>query len=83
MFVESHDLEAEFPDYVELIAELRHSDARFQALFDKYTRCNSEVVKAEENDVPMSDFTFEDLKKRRLVLKDQLYGLLRAHAGRL
>lgn len=83
MHVDAHELESDFPDYVQLIAELRHRDAKFQALFDNYTRTNSEVVKAEEADVPMSDFTFEELKKRRLVLKDQIYGLLRAHAGRL
>jgi len=83
MHVPAHDLESEFPDYVELITELRHRDAKFQALFDRYNRTNFEVVKAEEADVPMSDFTFEDLKKRRLRLKDEIYGLLRAHAGRL
>jgi len=83
MYVQPHDLEHEFPDYVELIAELRHRDAKFQALFDKYTRFNSEVVKAEEADVPMSDFAFEELKKKRLVAKDEIYSLLRAHAGRL
>lgn len=83
MYVQPHDLESEFPDYVELIAELRHRDAKFQSLFDNYTQCNSEVVRAEEHDIPMSDFRFEELKKRRLLLKDEIYNLLRAHAGRI
>lgn len=83
MHVETHELQADFPEYVELIAELRHRDAKFQALVDSYSRTNSEVVRAEEADVPMSDFRFEELKKRRVYLKDEIYGLLRAHAGKL
>ena len=66
MHVETHELESDFPDYGELIAELRHREAKFQALFDSYYRTNCEVVKAEEADVPMSDFRFEELKKRRV-----------------
>ncbi|MFO0564242.1 MAG: DUF465 domain-containing protein [Polyangiaceae bacterium] len=83
MYVEPHDLDHEFPEYVSLIAELRNRDAKFQELIENYTSCNSEVVRAEEADVPISDFAFEELKKKRLHLKDQIYGLLRAHSGKL
>ncbi|MBK7585725.1 MAG: DUF465 domain-containing protein [Myxococcales bacterium] len=83
MYVEPHDLAHEFPDHVQLITELRERDAKFRQLFEEYSRCNSEVVKAEEADVPMSDFAFEELKKKRLSIKDEIYALLRAHAGKL
>ena len=83
MHVQSHDLESEFRDHKAQIAELRLSDASFKELLDRYAATNAEVVKAEEADVPMSDFAFEVLKKQRLHLKDELYALLRAHSGTL
>lgn len=83
MLVEqAHDLPHEFPEFTQAIEELKNSNEQFRRLFEDYNRTNEAVVKAEEADIPMSDFAFEELKKMRLRLKDEIYRLLRDHAGR-
>ncbi|MBI2312704.1 MAG: YdcH family protein [Betaproteobacteria bacterium] len=81
MYVDPHDLPHEFPEFVQAIEELRNGNQQFRRLFDDYNRANDAVVNAEQADIPMSDFAFEELKKMRLRLKDEIYRLLRAHAG--
>jgi uncharacterized protein YdcH (DUF465 family) len=79
MYVEPHDLAHEFPNLTQAIDELRAKDPRFAALFEQYHAVNGEVVTLEERDVPVDDFTIEELKKTRLKLKDEIYERLRAH----
>jgi len=76
MNLDSHDLYDEFPEYREKIDRLKTANPHFAILFGEYHKVNSEVRSVEENDVPVSDVIFEELKKRRLKLKDELYALL-------
>lgn len=78
MQVEQHDLHHEFPDMQDAIGVLRQSNARFSRLFDSYNRLTGKVEDLEEHDMPVADFTIEDMKKQRLKLKDELYHLLLA-----
>lgn len=78
MQVEHHDLLQEFPDMHDAIAALKASNAHFSRLFDSYHRLTGRVEDLEEHDLPVADFTFEDLKKQRVKLKDELYHLLLA-----
>ncbi len=39
---------------------------------------NRKVEDLEEHDMPVADFTLEDMKKQRVRLKDELYHLLLA-----
>ncbi|HUS97482.1 MAG TPA: DUF465 domain-containing protein [Hyphomicrobiaceae bacterium] len=71
-----HELAAEFPDFKDRIHELKTSDAHFLRLFDEYHEVNREVHRAEAAGLNISDEHYEDLKKKRMVLKDQLYGML-------
>ena len=64
----------EFPEYE--IDRLKAGSPQFADLFADYRRINREVERAEEHDLPLSDVTFENLKKRRLRLKDELYAML-------
>jgi uncharacterized protein len=73
-----HDLGHEFPEYMTTIFDLRARDEAFARLFDDYERVNAEIVDIEENDKPFEDFAFEEMKKRRLRLKDEIYLILRA-----
>ena len=74
-----HDVDHEFPEFRTLIHELRDRDQRLAELLDEYERVNGEIVDIEENDKPFQDFEFENMKKRRLKLKDQIYFLLRGY----
>jgi hypothetical protein len=76
MLGESHELIDEFPEHRERILELKDRDGRFSELFDDYHKINHEVIRIEQGLETPSDFYTEDLKKRRLLRKDQLYRML-------
>ncbi len=77
MQYEHHDLVHEFPEYREKIHNLKMTNEHFKVLFNKYHELDREVFRVENNIEPRSDVTLEDLKKRRLALKDRLFQMLR------
>lgn len=78
MFGEHHSLVNEFPELKERMHELKANDARFASLFDEYHEVDREVYRIEEHIESRSDQYTEDLKKKRALLKDQLYAMLKA-----
>ena len=76
MQVEHHELHLEFPEHAEAIAVLKAGNAHFAKLLGSYNRLTGKVEDLEEHDMPVSDFTLEDMKKQRLQLKDELYHIL-------
>jgi uncharacterized protein YdcH (DUF465 family) len=77
MLGEKHDLIYEFPEYRERINELKATNAEFAEKFAQYHELEHEIHRIEVADEAHSDFYMEDLKKRRLLLKDELYDMLR------
>lgn len=78
MFGEKHDLFHEFPEHVERIHELKAKDSHFAHLFDKYHEVDKEIYRIEQGvETPADEYT-EQLKKQRLLLKDELLALLTA-----
>jgi uncharacterized protein YdcH (DUF465 family) len=73
----SHELERDFPGLEDTIRRLRASDAHFSQLCDQYRSLDAEISRIEDNKEEFSDFEFEDLKKRRLHLKDEIDAILR------
>ena len=71
-----HELAAEFPELKDKIHELKTSDAHFRRLFDEYHVVNREVHRAEAAGLDISDEHYEEIKKKRMQLKDELYALL-------
>ena len=71
-----HELHEEFPDHADRISELKQSDAHFARLCDEYHHVNREVHRAETNVEPIDGAAETDLRKRRAVLKDELYRML-------
>ncbi len=78
MQVDHHDLYQEFPDMREAIDGLKGANTHFAALFARYNRLTGKVEDLEEHDMPVADFTLEDMKKQRVKLKDEIYYLLLA-----
>ncbi len=76
MQVEHHDLHHEFPEFSDAIHTLKTQHNHFARLFDEYHHVTKEVESIEEADVPVGDFTIEELKKKRIKLKDDLYHML-------
>lgn len=77
MLGEAHDLVHEFPDLQGKISALRTNDTHFAELMDEYDQLDAEIRRLEELGQPVCDETMEDLKKKRVTLKDQLFLVLR------
>ncbi len=73
---EKHDLHHEFPEHHDRIHELKISDKHFARLFNEYHEINREVIRIEDGVENQSDEYLENLKKKRLLHKDKLYGMI-------
>ncbi|AXT28389.1 DUF465 domain-containing protein [Ruegeria sp. AD91A] len=71
-----HELAEEFPDKVELMSQLKQTDAHFARLADEYHEVNRIVHRAETNVEPMEELAEVDLRKKRAALKDEIWALL-------
>ena len=71
-----HELAEEFPDKADRIHELKTGDAHFRKLFDEYHEVNRTVHRAETNIEPMDSFAEQELRKRRMHLKDSLVQMI-------
>jgi uncharacterized protein len=78
MHIEHHPLAKEFPEFKDLIRELKASDHHFSRLFDEYHEIDKLVIRMEENIEPTADHVIEDAKKKRLSLKDELYTIIQS-----
>jgi len=76
-----HELHEEFPDAANALHTLKTDDAHFARLADEYHTVNRAVHRIETDVEPASDEVLEDLKKKRLHLKDQIAALLAAAAN--
>lgn len=74
---EHHNLIHDLPEYREEIHHLKMTDENFKTLFDEYHKIDREVYRVEYNIEPRSDTALEELKKRRLALKDELFQMLK------
>ena len=79
MYIQPHDVEHEFPEYKEVLHEMKSQDSRLAELVEEYERVNADIVYIKENDKPFQDFEFEEMKKQRLMLKDKIYFILRGN----
>ncbi len=78
MQVDQHDLHHDFPEFHDAIQALKTGNAHFAKLFASYNRLTGKVEDLEAHDMPVADFTMEDMKKQRVKLKDELYHMLLA-----
>ena len=79
MHIEHHDLHHEFPEMHDAISTLRSANPMFARMYATYHRLTGKVEDLEEHDMPVGDFTIEDMKKQRVKLKDDLYHLMLAY----
>ena len=77
MFGEHHDIAHEFPEYKDRIHGLKMSNPEFAALYRQYQEIDKEIYRIEEQIETPSDTYTEELKKKRVLLKDRLYAMLK------
>lgn len=66
-----------FPEYREQITQLRASDRHFSRIFDEHNKLDHEIKQLEEKHSPAFQAEIDALKKHKLVLKEQIYTMLR------
>lgn len=81
MFNESLELAQEFPEFKNAIHDLKTTNAHFARLFEDYHEVNREIHRIEQEIETVSDTYAEELKKKRLTLKDELFGMLSKQAS--
>jgi uncharacterized protein YdcH (DUF465 family) len=74
--MEKHDLHHEFPQFDEKIHALKISDHHFKRLFDEYHEVNKDIHAIETGAVVTTDEVLNQLRLKRVHLKDELYGML-------
>ena len=74
---QSHDLEHEFPEFVDTLHDLQDTDTDFKTLCDHYYDVNREIIRIEQCVEARSHQFFEGLKRQRLRYKDEVYTILR------
>lgn len=72
----SHSLYDDFPEYRERIHQLKLEDATFARKAMEYHKIDHSVRGLEGRDVPTTDQHYEELKFRRVHLKDELYFMI-------
>lgn len=66
-----------FPEYRDLITQLKTTDRHFLNVFDKHNELDQKIKNMETHVEPGTPMEIEVLKKEKLALKDELYTLLR------
>jgi len=75
-----HELSDDFPDQADLIHRLKQEDGHFARLADQYHEVNRQVHRAETDVEPMDDMAMQELRKKRMALKDEIAAILKENA---
>ncbi len=72
-----------FPEYRDLISQLKNTDLYFKHLFDKHNQLDQQIKNLELNIAHASHEQIEQMKKEKLLLKDGIYQILLKHSQSL
>jgi uncharacterized protein len=69
----------EYRDIITHMKQNNAANAHFLKIFDKHNELDDQIAKAENGDLPLTDIELEKLKKEKLLLKDEAYGMIIAY----
>jgi uncharacterized protein YdcH (DUF465 family) len=75
--MEKHDLRHEFPEFEQKIHDLKVVDNHFRRLFNDYHEVNNEIHRIETGAASAADEILNQLRLKRVHLKDELYEILK------
>jgi uncharacterized protein YdcH (DUF465 family) len=70
------DLATDFPGQEKRIHQLKTSNNHFARLFDEYDELNHTISRIESRVEPTTEDVEEELKRRRVRIKDELMAML-------
>ncbi|HZH12457.1 MAG TPA: DUF465 domain-containing protein [Microvirga sp.] len=71
-----NDLLEDFPGKADRIHQLKTSNNHFARLYDEYNELNRTIHRVETRVEPKSEDVEEELKRRRLKIKDEIMAML-------
>ena len=71
-----------FPEYRDLITQLKTTDHHFVNLFDRHNELDQKIKNMEAHIEHATHEEIETLKKQKLMIKDELYQILRKADGK-
>jgi uncharacterized protein YdcH (DUF465 family) len=63
-------------EYRDEIHDLKQQNTHFSNIFDKHNALDNKIEHAENGDTPITDMALENLKKEKLLLKDEAYKMI-------
>lgn len=69
-----------FPEYRDLISQLKGKDHRFTRVFDEHNALDHQIQSLENKLLPGGEQEIDKLKKAKLKLKDELHQILQKAA---
>ncbi len=70
-----------FPEFRDQISRLKTGDAHFAKLFHAHNELDQRIKNIEDGVESADTLTVEGLKKEKLRLKDEIYGILQKSAA--
>ena len=68
-----------FPEFRDLITQLKTEDAHFARLFEQHNDLDQRIKNIETHMEIGTPLEVENLKKEKLRLKDEMYAILKKH----
>lgn len=75
--MKKHDLLHEFPEKKDKIHELKTTDSHFRKIFDEYHQTDHAIHSIESGATPTTDEHLNELRMKRVILKDSVYTYLK------
>lgn len=69
-------------EYRDIISHMKANEAanaHFLKIFDKHNELDDQIIAAEQGKIPLTMLEIEKLKKEKLRLKDEAYGMIVAY----
>ncbi|MBU2759178.1 YdcH family protein [Acidithiobacillus sulfurivorans] len=76
MITEHQDLKAEFPELAGRMDQLLAEQGHFTRRYEEFNDLTAQIEHIERNDAATGSQSLEEMKKKRLLLKDEIYRML-------
>ncbi len=63
-------------EYRDVVSKLKTENAHFAKIFERHNELDKQIKEVEEGREHMSDAELDKLKKEKLLLKDEAYGMI-------
>lgn len=80
MAITEHTILNDFPEMSERIHKTKRNDGHFARLSERYDELERNIRLMESGNEAFTDEHLEELKKKRLKMKDELFSILRKAA---